>query len=116
LEERIALGQTPKWVNTDRTAVEARAEGNPTKDQMRLMMQALLADLFKLAVHFETREAPVFELMQVKSEKTGPKLHPHSDGPPCPDDYTMPTRAVLASDVFPANCDTDQMWERGGCG
>jgi uncharacterized protein (TIGR03435 family) len=114
LEERVALGQAPKWVTTDRIAIEARAEGNPTKDQMRLMMQALLADRFKLAVHFETREAPVFELMLVRSEKTGPKLRPHSDGPPCPDDYTMPTRAVLASDVFPSNCDTDQMWQRGG--
>jgi uncharacterized protein (TIGR03435 family) len=114
LEERVALAQTPKWVTTDLIAIEARAEGNPTKDQMRLMMQSLLADRFKLAVHFESREAPVFDLILVKSEKTGPKLHPHSDRPPCPDDYTMPTRAVLSlASVFPANCDSDQMWQRG---
>ena len=31
--------------------IEARAAGNPTKDQMRLMMQSLLADRFRLRVH-----------------------------------------------------------------
>ena len=32
----------PKWAAMDRFDIQARAEGNPTKDQMRLMMQALL--------------------------------------------------------------------------
>jgi uncharacterized protein (TIGR03435 family) len=45
----------PKWANTDRYDIEARAQGNPAKDQFRLMMQALLADRFKLAIHYETR-------------------------------------------------------------
>ena len=30
-----------------RFAIEARAQGTPTKDQMRLMMQSLLADRFQ---------------------------------------------------------------------
>jgi uncharacterized protein (TIGR03435 family) len=33
---------------------------DPTKDQMRLMMQSLLADRFKLVVHTDTRQVPVF--------------------------------------------------------
>jgi hypothetical protein len=37
--------------------IDARADGNPTKEQMRVMMQSLLADRFKLKVHFETGEA-----------------------------------------------------------
>ena len=45
------LAHLPKWVTTDRFIIQAKAEGNPTKDQMRLMMQSLLADRFKLAVH-----------------------------------------------------------------
>jgi uncharacterized protein (TIGR03435 family) len=74
----------PKWVNTDRYTIEARAAtGNPTKDQMRLMVQALLADRFQLTAHFETREVPVFELRLGKSGKPGPKLISHADGPPC---------------------------------
>jgi uncharacterized protein (TIGR03435 family) len=55
--------QLPKLANTFRYDIEAHASVNPTKDQFRLMMQALLADRFKLAVHFETRQLPVFALV-----------------------------------------------------
>ncbi len=47
------LSHLPKWADTDHYSIEARAStGNVTKDQMRLMMQSLLADRFQLAVHF----------------------------------------------------------------
>ena len=75
--------QLPKWASTDRFDIQARSSGNPTKDQFRLMMQALLADRFKLAIHFETREVPVFALVPAKPGKTGPRLQPHSDQIPC---------------------------------
>ena len=39
--------QLPKAFPKDLFDIEARAPGNPTKDQMRLMMQSLLADRFK---------------------------------------------------------------------
>ena len=83
--------------------IHATAEGNPTKDQMRLMMQSLLADRFKLKVHFETREMPVFALTLVKPGQTGPKLIPHDQGPPCPDSYTelKPFEPLSDKDVFP---------------
>ena len=42
-----AAERMPKWVTDDFFGIDARAEGNPTKDQMRLMMQSLLADRFK---------------------------------------------------------------------
>jgi bla regulator protein blaR1 len=77
------LAQLPKWVSTDNFEINAKAEGNPTKDQMRLMMQSLLADRFKLAIHFETQHIPVLALILDKPGKTGPKLRPHSEGPPC---------------------------------
>ncbi|HEX4277594.1 MAG TPA: TIGR03435 family protein, partial [Bryobacteraceae bacterium] len=63
------LSHLPKWAETDRYTVEARAAtANPTKDEMRLMVQSLLADRFQLATHFDAREVPVFEL---KLAKTG---------------------------------------------
>ena len=40
----------PKWANSS-YRIEANTDGNPTKDQMRLMMQSLLADRFKLRIH-----------------------------------------------------------------
>jgi bla regulator protein blaR1 len=90
--------------------IEARAPGNPTKDQMRLMMQSLLADRFKLRVHFETHEGPVYALTLVRPGRTGPKLRPHADGPACPDSFEMGEAPPLprASDVFPPVCGATQ--------
>jgi hypothetical protein len=77
------LAQLPTWVSTDNFEISAKAEGNPTKDQMRLMMQSLLADRFKLAIHFKKQHIPALALILDKPGKTGPKLRRHSDGPPC---------------------------------
>jgi bla regulator protein BlaR1 len=102
------LADLPKWVATDDFHIEARAEGDPTKDQMRLMMQSLLADRFGLKIHTETQPAQVLALTLVKTGKTGPKLRPHADGPPC--DVVTPSPAKGApsanADVFPPTCDS----------
>ena len=86
LPPTYVLDQLPKWTYgpaAEHFDIEARAQGNPTKDQMRLMMQSLLADRFKLAVHLETRQGPVYALGLVKSGKTGPQISPHSDDQTC---------------------------------
>jgi bla regulator protein blaR1 len=91
--------------------IEARAPGNPTKDQMRLMAQSLLAERFKLRVHFETREGPVFALTLVRPGRTGPKLRPHGDGPAFPDSFEMvpmPQPPRNANDPFPPACGVTQ--------
>jgi uncharacterized protein (TIGR03435 family) len=88
----------PKWAITDHFDVEARAAGNPTKDQMRLMMQALLADRFKMAIHYDARQVPVFGFTLATPGTTGPQLHQHVEGSPC----SAPTRPRnLASDPPP---------------
>ena len=109
-EEQVQsmIAPLPKWVATDNFEIQARAAvDNPTKDQMRLMMQSLLADRFKLAAHFETREGSVFALTQIKPGKLGPNLRPHAEGPPCPDSYSVPAPGAPFSDkdVFPPVCD-----------
>jgi bla regulator protein blaR1 len=72
----------PNWVQTDGYQIHARAElTNPTKDQMRLMMQSLLKKRFGLVVHFETHETPVLEMTLKKPRTLGPQLHRHEDGP-----------------------------------
>ena len=58
------LSELPPWAATDRFGIQARAHGDPSKDQMRLMMRALLQDRFKLSVHNETREVPALALLQ----------------------------------------------------
>ena len=49
------------------------------QEQVALMKQSLLADRFKMRVHFETRELPVYALVVAKG---GPKLTPAKDGEP----------------------------------
>jgi uncharacterized protein (TIGR03435 family) len=78
-----ALLGLPGWVYNDRFDIEARAQGNPTKDQMRLMMQSLLADRFKLITHTEKQTKPVFQLVVAKAGKTGPQLQAHSEKESC---------------------------------
>jgi uncharacterized protein (TIGR03435 family) len=74
----------PKWIDTTRFDVEAKmddAEAAQLKaldraknnEQTHAMFQQLLADRFKLAVHWETRELPVYALVAAKN---GPKLQP----------------------------------------
>ena len=73
----------PSWVDSERFDIEARAEGNPTKDEFRLMVQSLLADRFQLTMHSETRPRPVFEMVLSKAGKPGPQLKPHADDTMC---------------------------------
>jgi len=106
-EGAALLATMPKWANADRFDIEARGSASATKDQMRLMMQSLLADRFKLAVHMETRQAPVLALVLDKPGKVGAKLIPHSQGPPCdaaPQGGAGSSPATQA-DIFPTSCD-----------
>jgi uncharacterized protein (TIGR03435 family) len=66
----------PGWINTDRFDVEAKAaQDPPPREQMLLMIRALLADRFKLAVRNETREMAAYALVMARSDgKLGPKL------------------------------------------
>jgi uncharacterized protein (TIGR03435 family) len=104
-QRQSMMAHLPNWVAADRFAIDARAEGAPTKDQMRLMMQSLLAERFKLMVHFETQLAAVLAIVLVKPGQTGPKLRPHAEGVPC--EATPATNGPPAHDakVFPPVCD-----------
>jgi uncharacterized protein (TIGR03435 family) len=82
-QTQAIMSQLPKWATSDRYDIQAHASGNPTKDQFRLMMQALLADRFKLAVHHETKQLAVFALVLDKPGKPGPQLQQHPEDSPC---------------------------------
>jgi uncharacterized protein (TIGR03435 family) len=86
--ERIRVVGGPDWLGSDDYEIQAKIEDslyavmqkmNPAqqREQVNLMEQSLLADRFKLKVHFETREMPGFALVIAKS---GPKLRPAKDG------------------------------------
>jgi bla regulator protein BlaR1 len=86
-EGRVLGG--PSWVDTNSYDIEGKISDAlfaemqkmapaQRKNQRSLMIQALLADRFKLAAHIETRELPIYELVIAKG---GPKLTPSKETP-----------------------------------
>jgi uncharacterized protein (TIGR03435 family) len=68
----------PSWINSERYTIVAKSEGTPSFEMMYgPMMQALLEDRFKLKIHRETREVPVYALTVAKN---GPKLTQFKEG------------------------------------
>ncbi len=56
----------PSWINSEGYDIEAKPEGNTDREHMWLMLQSLLADRFKLALHRETKELPIYTLTVTK--------------------------------------------------
>jgi len=56
----------PGWLDSDRFDIEARATQISDPAEMLPMLKSLLADRFKLTIHKETRQLPVFELVEDK--------------------------------------------------
>jgi uncharacterized protein (TIGR03435 family) len=75
----------PAWIQTDGYDIEAKPEGNTDQQRMWLMLRTLLADRFKLAMHNETRNLPVYDLQAVKG---GPRL-PAPRGGACSEVLTV---------------------------
>ncbi len=61
------------WLESAKYDVVGRPDtpGQPSRDQMKLMIQKLLADRFQLKFHTEKRELPVYAMVVLK---TGPKI------------------------------------------
>jgi uncharacterized protein (TIGR03435 family) len=71
------LSGAPEWFNSDRYDIDAKMDGETAEAQRKLtadelkivrqhMLQALLADRFKLSVHSETKELAVYNLVIAK--------------------------------------------------
>jgi uncharacterized protein (TIGR03435 family) len=88
----------PNWLKTERFNVEAKLEGNAVEEFQKLtkerrnlvwrhLLQALLVDHLKLAVHKETRELSVFSLVVAKG---GLKLQESKPNPADPNETKRP--------------------------
>ena len=67
----------PAWMDTTQFDVVANVPAGTTAEQLRKMLQNLLAERFRLQVHHETRVTPVYELTVAKD---GPKLKAAAEG------------------------------------
>jgi bla regulator protein blaR1 len=90
--DEINLTGGPGWINSDRFDIIAKAEGSPQLDtnkpgstvtevdrdaveRIRLMLRRFLAERFKLRLHHETRQLPIYDLeMAKKGGGFGPEL------------------------------------------
>jgi uncharacterized protein (TIGR03435 family) len=96
----------PAWIGANHYDIDAKVtpgtDAPPPKltgAQRRQMIQSLLADRFKLIVHDETKDAPIYELQIAKSGSKLPESTPNDgfakgiigiDGNPVPIGYLMP--------------------------
>jgi uncharacterized protein (TIGR03435 family) len=67
----------PSWMGTDRYDIVAKGDENATEEQMKVMVQTLLAERFKLKLHHESKKLSVYV---ISVGKTAPKLFPAKDG------------------------------------
>lgn len=76
-EDRDSAISAPDWLNFERYDIAAKFPAGTPLDQVRVMLQNLLADRFKLNLHRESREVPIYALVVAKS---GPKLRESAPG------------------------------------
>jgi uncharacterized protein (TIGR03435 family) len=74
--EDVQISGGPPWLDRDMYDINAKAARRVPVAELKRMLQSLLIERFKLTVHFETRELPVFSMVLAKG---GPKLQ-RSDG------------------------------------
>ncbi len=104
---RLLIGQTyrvsslrlvggPSWIESEHFDIEAKADSElfPKGDQRPLdsALRALLADRFKLVVHTESRQMPIYTLVRARSDnRLGPNLI-HSSRTDCEGMLETPNR------------------------
>ncbi len=74
-QDHLVVGGPP-WLNADRFDIVAKAADNAPPGQMLMMVRTLLADRFKLVMHRETREMPIYNLVLARGDGRGVQPKP----------------------------------------
>jgi uncharacterized protein (TIGR03435 family) len=65
----------PEWIRRERFDIAAKIPDDAAPGQTLSMLQTLLAERFKLRVHRETREQPIYTLLIARADRRlGPRL------------------------------------------
>jgi uncharacterized protein (TIGR03435 family) len=81
----------PDWLHTARFDITAKIPPGTSRPQYRLMLQDLLVQRFKLALHREKKEMPGYELVVGKN---GPKFKESAEDPAAVDEGLQPPLAI----------------------
>jgi uncharacterized protein (TIGR03435 family) len=96
------LSGDPSWIGSEHYDIQATADGNTSVQQMEgAMLQVLLEERFRLTLHRETRQLPVYELTV---EKRGAKLRPSKEGSCTPYSVDSPPPASEPGEPRPGFC------------
>jgi bla regulator protein blaR1 len=106
--ENSQISGAPSWLNSDKYDIEAKMDSSTADDLRKLneddrrvarqhMLQALLAERFKLTLHRETKELPVYELVVAKD---GPKFKEAKPGDTYPNGIKGPDGQSHAGMMF----------------
>jgi uncharacterized protein (TIGR03435 family) len=94
----LPISGGPAWVYSDAYDINAVAPGNASEEAMEgPMLQALLEDRFKLKLHRETKDVPVYALTVAKG---GPKLTPSKAGSCVAFDFTQGPQPLPAGQRY----------------
>jgi uncharacterized protein (TIGR03435 family) len=67
----------PNWLSTDRFTINAKADHNAPRDQVLLMLRALLVERFQLRYHVEKRDMQAYVLTTAETPwKPTPRMRP----------------------------------------
>ena len=88
----------PDWLNSERFDIEAKLPYAATKEQFQTMLQNLLIERFKMAIHRDKKELPTYVLVVAKN---GSKLKPSAVDPAAPVPGPPTGRMVMGKDGFP---------------
>jgi bla regulator protein BlaR1 len=91
----------PDWIYSDRYTIEAKPASPQTRGMMNgPMLQALLEDRFRLKIHRESKEVPVYALVLAKG---GPRLQHSKEGGCTPGDPDGPPPPVVPGQPLPCS-------------
>jgi uncharacterized protein (TIGR03435 family) len=62
--QRFQVTGEPAWADSSHYDISAKAAGNAGPDKLRGMLQPLIEDRFKVTLHRETRDLPVYALIR----------------------------------------------------
>jgi uncharacterized protein (TIGR03435 family) len=82
---QFQISGAPDWVKSERYDIAAKAEGDPEIREIPGMVQHLLQDRFRLEYHWDTKEAPIYNLVLSKAGR----LRESATGD-CPPPLTLP--------------------------
>uniref|UniRef100_Q02D17 Uncharacterized protein n=1 Tax=Solibacter usitatus (strain Ellin6076) TaxID=234267 RepID=Q02D17_SOLUE len=88
--------QGPEWMTAERFNISAKLPDGAKEDQVPEMLQTLLAERFKLAIHRQSKEQNVYALIVAKG---GPKMKPAEPEDPKADPVPAAAGIRMSGDI-----------------